>query len=143
MQKLEPARARSRGRQCGTDPSIPNRLIEPFLSQPMIVSAEDLAKYPRNRSHAEDRVYLGRGDQAYARGIEDRSLTDFHIFRPARAAVRAGRLQARQTGRVRSVLPGQWTGGPARRGHDIWKITDSRAEKSASRNVWCRSSTNR
>jgi LysM repeat protein len=65
-------------------PSIPNRLIEPFLSQPMIVSADDLAKYPRIIATPEDRVYIGRGDQAYARGIDDQSLADFHVLRPAR-----------------------------------------------------------
>jgi nucleoid-associated protein YgaU len=66
-------------------PSIPNRLIEPFLSQPMVVSADDLAKYPRIVATPEDRLYLGRSDLAYARGIEDRGQTDFHVFRPARA----------------------------------------------------------
>ena len=66
-------------------PSIPNRLIEPFLSQPIIVGAGDLAKYPRIVATPEDRVFLGRGDMAYARGIEDRGQTDFHVFRPAKA----------------------------------------------------------
>jgi nucleoid-associated protein YgaU len=65
-------------------PSIPNRLIEPFLSQPIIVSAEELAKYPRIVATPEDRVFLGRGDLAYARGIEDQSQMDFHVFRPTR-----------------------------------------------------------
>jgi nucleoid-associated protein YgaU len=65
-------------------PSIPNRLIEPFLSQPIIIAAGELAKYPRIVATPEDRVYLGRGDLAYARGIEDQSQTDFHVFRPAR-----------------------------------------------------------
>jgi nucleoid-associated protein YgaU len=63
-------------------PSIPNRLIEPFLSQPLAVSAEDLAKYPRIVATPEDRLYLGRSDIAYARGIEDPNQTDFHVFRP-------------------------------------------------------------
>jgi nucleoid-associated protein YgaU len=66
-------------------PSIPNRLIEPFLSQPVVVGVQELAKYPRIVATPEDRVYLGRGDMAYARGIEDRSQTDFHVFRPAKA----------------------------------------------------------
>jgi LysM repeat protein len=65
-------------------PSIPNRLIEPFLSRPMIVSADDLSKYPRIVATPEDRVYLGRGDQAYARGIDDQAQTTFHVFRPAK-----------------------------------------------------------
>ncbi len=65
-------------------PSIPNRLIEPFLSQPVVVAADDLSKYARIVATPEDRVYIGRGDTAYARGIEDHGQTDFHIFRPAK-----------------------------------------------------------
>jgi len=65
-------------------PSIPNRLIEPFLSQPIIVGAKELAKYPRIVATPEDRLYLGRGDTAYARGVPDGSNTDFHVFRPAK-----------------------------------------------------------
>jgi nucleoid-associated protein YgaU len=65
-------------------PSIPNRLIEPFLSQPVVVGAQELAKYPRIVATPEDRVFLGRGDTAYARGIDDRSQTNFHVFRPAK-----------------------------------------------------------
>src|SRR5882757_4477224 len=65
--------------------SIPNQLIEPFLTRPLAVSAEELAKYPRIVATPEDRLYLGRSDLAYARGIEDRGQTDFHVFRPARA----------------------------------------------------------
>jgi nucleoid-associated protein YgaU len=65
-------------------PSIPNRLIEPFLSQPMVVTAHELSTYPRIVATPEDRVFLGRDDLAYARGIEDRSQTDFHVFRPAK-----------------------------------------------------------
>jgi nucleoid-associated protein YgaU len=65
-------------------PSIPNRLIEPFLSQPIIVGAKELAKYPRIVATPEDRLFLGRGDKAYARGIPDGSNTDFHVFRPAK-----------------------------------------------------------
>jgi hypothetical protein len=65
-------------------PSIPNRLIEPFLAQPMVVSADDLSRFARIVATPEDRVYLGRGDQAYARGIQDEAQADFHVFRPAR-----------------------------------------------------------
>jgi LysM repeat protein len=84
MQKLEP-RVRDLGDVASEPiPSIPSQLIEPFLSQPMVVSAEDLAKYPRIVASAQDRVFLGRGDVAYARGIEDRTQMDFHVFRPAR-----------------------------------------------------------
>lgn len=65
-------------------PSIPNRLIEPFLSQPIVVGAKELEKYPRIVATPEDRLFVGRGDTAYARGIEERSQIDFHVFRPAK-----------------------------------------------------------
>ena len=64
--------------------SIPNRLIEPFLAQPAVVSRGELAKYPRIVATQEDRVYLGRGDTAYARGIADDSIERYNVFRPAR-----------------------------------------------------------
>jgi nucleoid-associated protein YgaU len=108
-------------------PSIPNRLIEPFLSQPMIVSAHDLAKYPRIVATPEDRVYLGRGDQAYARGIDDQSLADFHVLRPARPLFepddydhkRPIAYEAFFLGSARVVRRGEIT---------TLKITDSRRE---------------
>jgi nucleoid-associated protein YgaU len=84
VQKVEP-RVRDLGDISAEPiPSIPNRLIEPFLSEPMIVSADDLAKYPRIVATPEDRVYLGRGDEAYARGIDNPAQANFHVFRPAK-----------------------------------------------------------
>ncbi len=64
--------------------SIPNRDIEPFLSQPAVVSAGELAKYPRIVAAQEGRVFLGRGDTAYARGIADEKIERYNVFRPAR-----------------------------------------------------------
>jgi hypothetical protein len=64
--------------------SIPNRVIEPFLSQPAVVSAGELAKYPRIVATQEGRVFLGRGDTAYARGIADEQVERYNVFRPAR-----------------------------------------------------------
>jgi hypothetical protein len=64
--------------------SIPNNAIEPFLSQPMVVEANELARYPRIVATQEGRVYLGRGDAAYARGISDDRIENYHVFRPAR-----------------------------------------------------------
>jgi|GEM_PF-40770 len=65
--------------------SIPNNLIEPFLARPMVVAAEELDKYPRIVATPEDRLYLGAGDVAYARGITDEAADTYHVFRPARA----------------------------------------------------------
>lgn len=65
-------------------PSIPNNLIEPFLSQPMVVEARELDRYARIVATQEGRVYLGRGDIAYVRGLGDERAENFHVFRPAR-----------------------------------------------------------
>ena len=65
--------------------SIPNNLIEPFLSRPLAVAADELDKYPRIVATPEDHVYLGRGDRAYARGIADEGVEDYHVFRPSKA----------------------------------------------------------
>ncbi|SPE25718.1 conserved hypothetical protein [Burkholderiales bacterium] len=63
--------------------SIPNNQIEPFLSQPLVVAASDLEHYPRIVATPEDRVYLGVGDKAYARGIGNDTVESYHVFRPA------------------------------------------------------------
>ena len=65
-------------------PSIPARVIEPFLSKPAIVSPDELAKYPRIVATQEQRVYVGIGDTVYARGITDETIERYHVFRPAR-----------------------------------------------------------
>ncbi len=64
-------------------PSIPHRMIEPFLSRPAVVSAGELAKYPRIVATQSDRVYVGRGDSAYVRGISDERIERYNVFRPA------------------------------------------------------------
>jgi hypothetical protein len=65
-------------------PSIPNRVIEPFLVRPAIISPEELEKYPRIVATQEQRVHVGVGDTAYARGISDDRIERYNIFRPAR-----------------------------------------------------------
>ncbi len=68
-------------------PSIPNNAIEPFLSRPKVVAAEALDQYPRIVSTQQDRVYLGAGDTAYARGVSPSAVEGsetFNIFRPAK-----------------------------------------------------------
>jgi nucleoid-associated protein YgaU len=64
--------------------SIPNNAIEPFLSQPLVISVADLERYPRIVATPQDRVYLGAGDTAYARGIGTDHVDSYHVFRPAR-----------------------------------------------------------
>lgn len=64
-------------------PSIPNHLIEPFLSRPLVVEANRLDAYPRIVATQEGRVYLGRGDTAYARGVTDPAVKSYNVFRTA------------------------------------------------------------
>jgi hypothetical protein len=65
-------------------PSIPNNIIEPFLSRPLVVTPAELQAYPRIVATQEGRVFLGRGDLAYARGLPEKSVENFHVFRPSR-----------------------------------------------------------
>jgi LysM repeat protein len=64
--------------------SIPFKAIEPFLSRPAIISPDELAKYPRIVATPENRVYIGNGDIAYARGLNDDAVAKYNVFRPAR-----------------------------------------------------------
>lgn len=75
-------------RDAGTDreaiPSIPNRIIEPFMVRPAVITPEELSAYPRIIATQEGRVFVGVGDTAFARGIADPRVERYNIFRPAR-----------------------------------------------------------
>lgn len=62
-------------------PSIPSNLIEPFLSQPLVISDKELLDVPRIVATQEGRVILGKDDKAFVRG-ELGSGTSFQVFRP-------------------------------------------------------------
>ena len=82
--KLEP-RIRDLDAQRLAIPSIPNALIEPFLSQPLVLEPGALDSAARIIATQEGRVYVGRGDEAYARGMPSSSAANFNVFRPLRA----------------------------------------------------------
>ncbi len=65
-------------------PAIPSHVIEPFLSQPLVVEAHALDNAPRVMAAQEGRVYMGSGDTAYVRGITDEAATDYFVYRPAK-----------------------------------------------------------
>lgn len=64
-------------------PTIDARAIEPFLNRPLIVDEGGLARHPRIVATQDGRVYLGRGDLAYVRGLTDDSVRDWHVYRRA------------------------------------------------------------
>lgn len=81
--KLEP-RIRDAGADRVAIASIPNRLIEPFLSRPQVLDANAFATAPRIVATQEGRVFVGRGDEAYARGITDDAIVNYNVYRPLR-----------------------------------------------------------
>lgn len=71
--------------------TLKNHLIEPFLSEPIIVDEQGLSKAPRIVAAQDSRVLLTRGDRAYARSTTGDELIDnpqqkqkaFRVFRNA------------------------------------------------------------
>lgn len=61
--------------------AIPNNLIEPYLSQPLIIEKDEFANAPRIVAAPEGRVYMGKGDKIYVKG-DLKSGTSFQVFRP-------------------------------------------------------------
>ena len=85
--KLLP-RVRSEDTSKQAVPSIPPRVIEPFLSRPLVIEPDGLDKAPRIIAAQADRVYLGSGDVAYVSGIKDAKLESlWQIYRPGKPLV--------------------------------------------------------
>ena len=87
--KVSP-RTRSQSLADDVIPTLRSQLIEPFLSEAIIVDDSGLTAAPRIVATQEGRVLLSRGDRAYARGPADRQiieskgkLPDYRVFRNA------------------------------------------------------------
>lgn len=61
--------------------SIPSKVIEPFLSQPLIVEADELKGAPRIVAARESRLFLAKDEKVYVRGAL-RGLSSFQVYRP-------------------------------------------------------------
>ncbi len=82
--RLSP-RVRSDGADAAAIPSIPARDIEPFLTRPLVVDQGTLQTSARIVALPEARVYLGRGENAYVRGIaaaDGLPGSDWQVFKP-------------------------------------------------------------
>jgi hypothetical protein len=85
--KLEP-RIRAEDTSREAIPSIPPRIIEPFLSRPLVIEPDGLNNAPRIIAAQADRVYLGSGDVAYVSGIQDAKMdSTWQIYRPGKPIV--------------------------------------------------------
>ncbi|HRK57154.1 MAG TPA: LysM peptidoglycan-binding domain-containing protein [Burkholderiaceae bacterium] len=82
--KLSPRVRELDAREMAAIRSIPNNLIEPFLSQPLVVAADELDQYPRVVATQEGHVNIGRNEIAYVRGITNEQVENYHLFRAAR-----------------------------------------------------------
>ena len=70
--------------------SIPSKVIEPFLSQPLVVDEQSLATAPTIIGVAEERVIIGTGDVAYAKGITTDKGNKWQVYRPGKALIDPG-----------------------------------------------------
>ncbi len=65
-------------------PSIPPHIIEPFISQPLVIEPKGLDKAPRIVATQEDRVFVGNGDDAFVAGIPGVDTVNWQIYRPGK-----------------------------------------------------------
>ena len=83
--KLEP-QLRTQGLGKEAVQSIPSGVIEPFLSQPLIIEEDELKNAPRIIATRGARVMLGKDDKAYVRG-NLKGGESFQVFRPGKPLV--------------------------------------------------------
>jgi LysM repeat protein len=65
-------------------PSIPARVIGPFLSAPLVIEAGALNSAPRLVASEESRVIVGAGNIVYALGINPDQGTRWQVYRPGK-----------------------------------------------------------
>jgi hypothetical protein len=68
-------------------PSIPARIIAPFLSQPLIIEAGALKDAPALVGAREGRVILGKNDTGFAKGLPSDKGEQWQIYRPGKTFV--------------------------------------------------------
>ena len=61
--------------------SIASGVLEPFLTRPLVVEADELAGAPRIAASQEGHLYLGKNDKVYVRG-DLKGGSSFQVFRP-------------------------------------------------------------
>ena len=66
-------------------PSIPSKVIAPFLSLPLVIEEGALANAPRIIAAEDGRVVIGAGNIAYALGLQQSLGVKWQIYRPGKA----------------------------------------------------------
>lgn len=67
-------------------PTIPQNIIEPFLSRPRVLEENGLQDAPKIVATQEDRVYVGSGGRVYANGVKDNAKL-WQVFRPTKPII--------------------------------------------------------
>lgn len=93
-------------------PSIPPNVIEPFLSQPLVIEPGAHDNVPRIVATQEDRMIVGNGDSAFVTGIPDASIVNWNVYRPGKPLKdpETGEVIAHEAfflGNARLVQPGE------------------------------------
>jgi hypothetical protein len=68
-------------------PAIPQNIIEPFLSQPLVVEANTLDNAARIIAFQGNHITVGAGDIVYVTGVGAQSAKQWQMFRPGRPLV--------------------------------------------------------
>lgn len=68
-------------------PSIPSKVIEPFLTQPLVIEDKELASSPSLVALHEGRVILGSNDIGYAKGLTEDKGKKWQVYRPGKTFV--------------------------------------------------------
>jgi len=68
-------------------PSIPPRIIEPFLTQPLVVEPDGLKNAPEIVATELGRYNVGQGNRVYAEGISESTEPLWFMYRQGRAIV--------------------------------------------------------
>ncbi len=108
-------------------PSIPSHIIEPFLSRPLVIENLEMQSPIRIVAPQEERMVIGSGDVGFAAPIDDASVINWHVYRPAKPLKDpdSGEVlgyEAFFLGHARLVQPGK-AGEPA-----VVRVTDAKAE---------------
>jgi hypothetical protein len=86
---IERASPRVRSEQLAGEaiPSIPPRVIEPFLTQPLVVERDGLKKGPEIVATELGRYNVGQGNRVYAEGIADSTEPLWYMYRQGRPII--------------------------------------------------------
>jgi LysM domain len=65
-------------------PTIPAKYLDPFLTRPLVIDPEVIAREPKIVATVDDRVVLGANDLAYAAGLDEKKGGYWNLYRPGR-----------------------------------------------------------